>query len=134
MQRLAREVLGEVVLVHAELARRVAQNERAPILRDARTVDRIDDLERILDHRFRRHVEEGAALPEGGVGGLELVAVDREALGEVARDELGVLREGLLERAQHDSLLARLSVQLDVDDHAGALHDLAHARALGQRG
>ncbi len=55
VQRLAPvEVLGQVVLVHAELARAVAHDERAPVLRHARAVDRVDDLERILHDDARR--------------------------------------------------------------------------------
>ena len=44
-------------------------------------LDRVDDLEGSSTTTPRGHVQEGAAAPEGGVGGLELVAVDRQALG-----------------------------------------------------
>ncbi len=47
--------------MHAELARAVADDERAPVLGDAGAVDRVDDLERVLDDDARRHVQERAA-------------------------------------------------------------------------
>ena len=71
VQRLARaEVLGEVVLVDAELAVRRADDQRARVLRDAGVRDRVDDLERVLDDDFARHVQERAAAPQRRVGCL----------------------------------------------------------------
>src|ERR1039458_10449359 len=49
VQRLPVEVLGEVILVHAELAALSAEDERARVLRHAGLLDRVDDLERILN-------------------------------------------------------------------------------------
>ena len=116
--------------MHAEVARRRADDERAPVLRDAWRVDRVDDLERLLDDdALRARSRKAPPRPERGVGGLELVAVDRQALGVPRRDELGVIAEGVLERAQDHALLGQRRVELDVHDRAGALHDPPGARA-----
>ena len=96
-------------------------------------LDRVDDLERVLDDDALGHVQEGAAGPERGVGGLELVAVDRQALGVPALGQLAVLAEGLLQRAQDHAALGQRGVELDVHDRARALHDPPGARAVGQR-
>ena len=83
-----------------ELAALPAHDERARVLCDAGAVDRVDDLERVLHHDTLRHVQEGAAGPERRVRGLQLVAVDRQALGIPAPGQLWMIAKGLLERAQ----------------------------------
>src|ERR1700730_16207348 len=132
VQRLALEVLGEVVLMDAELARRPAQDERAPVLRHARRVDCVDDLKRLLDDYSGGDIQERPCRPEGGVGGLELVAIDRQALGEPWRDQLGMLAEAILQRAQDHAARAQLGIELEVHDRACALHDPPAACALGE--
>jgi len=44
-----------------------------------------------------------------------------------------VVAERVLERAQDHALLGELWIQLDLEDRAGALHDPAGARAVGER-
>ncbi len=80
VQGLPFEVAGEVVLVHAEVAAPLAHDQGAPVLRHARSVDRVDDLEGLLDRQARRDVQEGPAGPQRRVRGLQLVAVERQAL------------------------------------------------------
>ncbi len=133
VQRLTREVLGQVVLVHAKLARAVADDERAPVLRHAGTVDRVDDLERVLDDDARRHVQERPARPERSVGRLQLVAVDRQAAGVVLGDELAVVAEGVLQRAQDHAALGQRRIELDVHDCPGVLHDPPGTGPVGER-
>ena len=119
--------------MHLELARAPADDERPPVLGDARLGDRVDELEGVLDDEPVGNVQEHPAGPEGGVGRLELVAVDRQALGEPFARQLGVALEGLLQRAQDHAALGQLRVELDVHDRAGALHDPPGPRALRDR-
>ena len=68
-----------------EVARRRADDERAPVLGDARARRSRRRSRTGPRPRARRHVQERAAAPEGRVRRLELVAVDRQALGVPAR-------------------------------------------------
>ena len=139
MQRLAAvlgvlgEVVRELVLVQPELAAGVAHDQRATELRHPGPLDRVHDLERVLDRQSLGDVQEGAVAPEGGVGGLELVTVDRQPPRVPARDELRVLAEGLLQRAQDHAPLGELRVELDARDPVRSLHQPTGPRALGQR-
>ena len=71
--------------------------------------------------------------PERGVGRLQLVAVDRQALGVVLGDELAVIAESVLQRAQDHAALGQRRVELDVHDRAGALHDPPRTGTVGKR-
>jgi len=132
VQRLTGEVLREVVLVQLELAALPTHNERARVLSHPGAVDCVDDLERVLDDDSPRHVQEGAAGPERRVRRLQLVTVDRQALGIPELGQLAVILEGFLQRAQDHAALGQRGVELDVDDRPSVLHDPAGVRPVGE--
>ena len=119
--------------MHAELRPALAHDQRAPVLRAARPVDRVHDLEWLCDLQAGGDVQERAARPQRRVGGLQLVAVVRQALGVPLREQLRVLARGLLQRAQDHAAPRQLGVELDVHHGPVALHDPPGALALGER-
>ncbi len=119
--------------MHAELRSALAHDQRAPVLRCARPVDRVHDLERLLDGEARGDVQEGSAGPQRRVRGLQLVAVIRQTLGVPLCEQLRVLARRLLQRAEDHAAALQLGVQLDVHDGSVELHDPPRAGALGER-
>ena len=82
---------------------------------------------------FLRHVDEGAAGPEGGGRGGELALLVREPLHEVALDQLRVLLGGALERADTITPCSAASgSRCDVDRAGAALHDQAGVLLVAQ--
>ena len=112
------EVRGQVVLVQLEVASLAADRQRAPVLGHARPRDRVDDLERVLDNKAIGHVQERPAAPKSGVGGLQLVPIDRQPLGVPRFEQLRVLGRGLFQRAQDHASLGQRRVELDAHDRA----------------
>ena len=119
VERLALEVGRQAVLADAALGELADHRERVRVLRRARLVDQVHDLDRVLDLDVLGHMDERAAGPEGGRGGGELALVVREPLPEVLLDQLGVLLDGLLQRHHDDP---RVGV-VRVDDAGAALDD-----------
>ena len=134
MKRLSLiEVRGEIVLVHAKVAGDTSDDERPAILRHSGPIDRVHDLKRVLDHQSVGDVQERPAGPEGGVGGLQLVAVDRQSLGVPLLEQLCVLTGRVFERAQDHAALGQPRVDFDVDDRRVELHDPPGAGTVGNR-
>ena len=119
------EVGREVVLAQAEVAVGAADRQRVRVLRGARLVDHVGDLEGLLDDDAVGDVEEGAAAPERRGGGLELVAVVGQARHEVLGHELGVIADRVLQRGEDHAALRQLGVELDVHHAGPALHEQA---------
>ena len=140
VQRLARalgvlgEVLGEVVLVHAEVAGR---RRRARAC--ARTAPHRGGRSRRRSRRGPRRprpagtCRKAPPLQKAALAASSLWRSIGRRLEYQGRDELGVLAEGVLERAEDHAALGQARVELDVHDLAAALHDPPGARALGQR-
>ena len=113
--------------------RLAAHDQRARVLRHPGAVDRVDDLERVLDDDALGHVQEGAAGPERRVRGLQLVTVDRQALGVPALGQLAVIAKGFLQRAEDHAALGQRGSSSTWTTDAVALHDPPGVRAVGQR-
>jgi hypothetical protein len=94
------------------------------VLGRARLVDQPDDLDRLLDLRALGHVHEGTSGPERRGGSLELALVVGQSLGEVLLDQLRMLLQRLLERCEHDLVVAHVRVHdagAALDQKAGVL-------------
>ena len=116
--------------MHLEVAVGPPSDQRAAVLGQAGPVDRVDDLERVLHDEPAGTCRKAPPRPEGGVGGLELVAVDRQALGVPCADQLAVLAR-TPPRASTGSRPARPAPGRAPRSTIapGALHDPPRARA-----
>ena len=116
VQRVGRVDRRRAALDVVHVRALVDDDQRALELAHVLRVDAEVGLERHLDLHARRHVDERAARPDGGVERRELVVVLRDDLPEVLLDEILVLAEARVHVEEEDALLLEALLELVVDD------------------
>ncbi len=127
---------AQAVLADRALGVLAHHREGARVLCDAGLVDHVRGLDRALQLHALGHVDEGAPGPERGGRSGELPVLVGEPAHVPLAHEVGVLSDGILERAHDHALLGELGRHLHVDRRGAALDDhgahLVVAKRVGQ--